>query len=318
MIVKTMLTFVYRAFEDMSRENREEMLSYFDNHLKKTFRENKPKASERWPTDDSNDGYTDDDDDEEEDEEPFFPCPVPGVPDDEEASVLTESLHLTKAEVKSIFEPIFEGIRDLVQSQVDEAERNSNKAVTVRYISITRGLKKLLANQLPLATGTHAGRRLWFIRLSARVSDRQREKWAEPQYEYFTSSRRVNKSPTPEIKQITNLVHIWFCGWSLFYILADDRSTYNSWQAIVQGAVQHGLSLHRLKAQDPDMGDRVDSAMVDTRKARESYGVSVAESYKPDIHPKEKVEFNILLGGMICPRRMQWFVMKVSIESVSI
>ena len=101
----------------MTPQGKEEMMSYFDTCLKKTF------SSPR------NEG--DDDYDEDEDGVDEFPCPVPGVPDDQAAGVITESLMLTREDVQSIFDPIFEKITMMVQEQVAEAEASVQRAVTV-------------------------------------------------------------------------------------------------------------------------------------------------------------------------------------------
>ncbi|KAF8464493.1 hypothetical protein BDZ91DRAFT_660089 [Kalaharituber pfeilii] len=204
------------AFANMTPENKEEMMHYFETRLKKTFRDRNP--DENWNE--------------------FF-CPVPGVQDNPDAGVLTESLMLSAADVKSIFEPIFRGIVEMVQAQVDEAEENSKKPV--KAIILVGG---------------------------------------------FGSSEYLHQHLSENVKS----------G------LAKNISVLQApeaWQAVVQGAVQHGLSLE------------VDSGIVQARKVRESYGVAAAESYDPLVHPRDKVIFSLLHGGMICPGRMQWFITRV-------
>jgi len=100
----------------MTPQGKEEMMSYFDTCLKKTF---------------SNPRNEDDDDYDDEDGLDDFPCPVPGVPDDHAAGIITESLMLTREDVQSIFDPIFEKITVMVQEQVAEAESNVQRPVTV-------------------------------------------------------------------------------------------------------------------------------------------------------------------------------------------
>jgi len=106
----------YRAFNKMTPQGKEEMMSYFDTCLKKTF------STPRIEGDDNSD---------DEDGLDDFPCPVPGVPDNQDAGVITESLMLAREDVQSIFDPIFEKIAMMVQEQVDEAELNVQRPVTV-------------------------------------------------------------------------------------------------------------------------------------------------------------------------------------------
>lgn len=90
------------------------------------------------------------------------------------------------------------------------------------------------------------------------------------------------------------------------------------WQAIVQGAVQHGLSVHESLSQSAlDRQGDIRSGIVQSRRVRESYGISAMEPYFAELHSKckHKVFFSILHGAMMCPARMQWFIKKVAIHN---
>ena len=89
------------------------------------------------------------------------------------------------------------------------------------------------------------------------------------------------------------------------------------WQAIVQGAVQHGLAVHESLSKSAFGGEGdICSGIVQSRRVRESYGVSALEPYFAELHSKckYKVYFSMLHGAMMCPGRMQWFIKKVAIH----
>lgn len=249
-----------RAFAKMSSQAKEEMLAYFETRLKRTFRENKPAAADKWPSDhDSNDGsdaYTDcghdSENEDDDDDQKTYPCPVPGVPDDYDAGVIAESLRLTREEVKSIFEPIFQGIKKLVQGQVEDAEKNSKKPVTALMLVGGFGSSDYL-------------------------------------YEYLSANIKSKLAESISVLQVPE-----------------------GWQAIVQGAVQHGLSVQKVRADTgamaTDSDTIVDSGIVETRRVRESYGFSAGEPYESGVHPKELVVFCPIMGGLLCMGRMQWFI----------
>ena len=79
---------------------------------------------------------------------------------------------------------------------------------------------------------------------------------------------------------------------------------FDSWTAIVRGAVLYGLSLSQPTAQIPS---------VDNRIARFSYGVSISEYFDASIHSTSKMYFDPYYGVMMCSQRMRWFVKKVPI-----
>jgi len=90
------------------------------------------------------------------------------------------------------------------------------------------------------------------------------------------------------------------------------------WQAIVQGAVQHGLSIHESLSQSPlGREEDIHSGIVQSRRVRESYGISAMEPYFAGLHRecKHKAFFSVLHGAMMCPGRMQWFITKVTIPN---
>jgi hypothetical protein len=78
--------------------------------------------------------------------------------------------------------------------------------------------------------------------------------------------------------------------------------------AIVLGAVEHGVAMHR--AGDTSGIGPCLGSMVQSRKARFHYGVSLAEPFDPDIHPLRKAHISPLTGHLICSGRMSWFVKK--------
>ena len=107
----------------MSAKAKETMMEHFDESLKLEFCEE--------------DDYEEDDDDEAL---PVYPCPVPGVPDNDAADISGGDLILSKADVKGIFDPIFSEITQMVRRQVLEAENNTKCSITVcnlTYILIT-------------------------------------------------------------------------------------------------------------------------------------------------------------------------------------
>lgn len=226
------------AFDKMTRQAKEEMMTYFDTCLKKTF---------------SNTKEADDDDYDDDDDLDEFPCPVPGVPDNHIAGVITESLMLTREDVQSIFDPIFEKITTMVQEQVAEAEANTGRPVTGIILVGGFGSSEYLHQHLE-----------------------EKVKGA------YTQQILVLQAP-------------------------------EAWQAIVQGAVQHGLSVHESVSQLDSNGiDSIHSGMVQSRRVRESYGISAMEPYFAIFHAdcQDKAFFSTLHGQMMLPGRMQWFITK--------
>ncbi|KAF8436715.1 hypothetical protein BGX38DRAFT_1213699 [Terfezia claveryi] len=225
-------------FNKMTQQGKEEMTSYFDTCLKKTFSISRNE---------------DDDDYDDEDGLDEFPCPVPGVPDNHDAGVITESLMLTREDVQSIFDPIFEKITAMVQEQVAEAESNIQRPVTGIILVGGFGSSEYLHQHLE--NNVKGG---------------------------YQQQLAVLQAP-------------------------------EAWQAIVQGAVQHGLSVHESLSQSALDGEGdIRSGIVQSRRVRESYGISAMEEYSAELHAqcKHKVFFSMMHGTMMCPARMQWFITK--------
>ena len=76
--------------------------------------------------------------------------------------------------------------------------------------------------------------------------------------------------------------------------------------AIVLGAVQHGVHQH-------EAGNTSSWGIVESRKARYNYGISVAEVYRPIIHPRHKRYIDPFTGIAMCMNRMKWLIRKVTV-----
>lgn len=102
-----------QQWENMSSVSRSHTMRHFDEYLKPTF----------CPPE-----FTDEEDDDFDIE--TFHSPVPGVPDDTTRGVHGGHLVLSTEEMKSIFDPTFVQIRDLVQQQISAAEAKTGAPVT--------------------------------------------------------------------------------------------------------------------------------------------------------------------------------------------
>ncbi|KAI5807598.1 hypothetical protein DFH27DRAFT_511334 [Peziza echinospora] len=78
--------------------------------------------------------------------------------------------------------------------------------------------------------------------------------------------------------------------------------------AIVLGAVEHGVAMYRagdISGTSPCVG-----SMVQSRRARFHYGISLSEDFDPKKHSRKKRQFNPLNGEFMCTGRMSWLVKK--------
>ncbi|KAF8462032.1 hypothetical protein BDZ91DRAFT_735753 [Kalaharituber pfeilii] len=73
--------------------------------------------------------------------------------------------------------------------------------------------------------------------------------------------------------------------------------------AIVIGAVNHGVQMHL-------SGETSWRGIVNSRKARYSYGISVAEAFRFGFHPANKLVMDPFFGIPMCRDRMEWFIRK--------
>lgn len=73
--------------------------------------------------------------------------------------------------------------------------------------------------------------------------------------------------------------------------------------AIVLGAVQHGLHQHLA-------GNTSSWGIVESRKSRYNYGISISEAYRPHIHPPYKRYLDPFFGIEMCTGRMNWLIKK--------
>lgn len=77
----------------------------------------------------------------------------------------------------------------------------------------------------------------------------------------------------------------------------------NAWSAIVRGAVHDGVALH-------ESGDQLSNGMLESRRARYSYGIGVCTPFLYGLHPIDKRFLHPHYGTFYCSDVMNWFVKK--------
>ena len=82
--------------------------------------------------------------------------------------------------------------------------------------------------------------------------------------------------------------------------------------AIVKGAVAHGAHMHETGGNSTSWG------IVQSRKARYHYGITVSEPFRPNIHPLNKLFMDPWFGIPMCGDRMKWLIRKVGYRSSDI
>ncbi|RPB20863.1 actin-like ATPase domain-containing protein [Terfezia boudieri ATCC MYA-4762] len=73
--------------------------------------------------------------------------------------------------------------------------------------------------------------------------------------------------------------------------------------AIVLGAVKHGIHMH-------GAGKKSQWGIVESRRARYHYGISIIEPFKFGVHPRSKLAMDPIFGGPVCLDRMDWLIRK--------
>lgn len=76
----------------------------------------------------------------------------------------------------------------------------------------------------------------------------------------------------------------------------------DAWSAIVRGAVHDGLAVHQT--------GELNNGMLESRRARYSYGVPCSLPFVPGVHPVENRYFDKLTCQFYCRGGMSWFIKK--------
>ncbi|KAI5782090.1 hypothetical protein DFH27DRAFT_656534 [Peziza echinospora] len=78
--------------------------------------------------------------------------------------------------------------------------------------------------------------------------------------------------------------------------------------AIVLGALSHGVRMRNLC--DNSGSTPCEGSLIQSRKARYNYGISISEPFFYEHHPIEKMAIDMVTGMCICKGRMLWMIRK--------
>ena len=82
--------------------------------------------------------------------------------------------------------------------------------------------------------------------------------------------------------------------------------------AIVLGALSHRVRMRNLC--DNSGSTPCEGSLIQSRKARYNYGISISEPFVSGYHPNEKMATDMVTGMRICTGRMVWIIRKARLN----